>query len=91
MEPAVLADRLAPFIREAGYDEHSFGRERLEGIVAAVQDSLPTLADIGSLLEIFSDDRYRVEEDAAALLRGDDAKQVLAALNDPSRRGDRSR
>ena len=60
-EPAVLTDRLTPFIREAGYDERSFGRERLERIVAAVQDSLPTLADIGGLLEIFSDDRYRME------------------------------
>jgi nondiscriminating glutamyl-tRNA synthetase len=80
LEPVVLTARLGPFIREGGYDEHSFGRERLRGIVAAVQDSLPTLADIGSLLAIFSDDRYRVEEDAAALLRGDDAKRVLAAL-----------
>ena len=80
LEPVVLAARLGPFIREAGYDEHSFGRERLTGIVAAVQDSLPTLADIGSLLAIFSDDRYRVEEDAAALLRSDDAKRVLGAL-----------
>ncbi len=79
-EPAVLTDRLAPFIREAGYDESSFGRQRLEGIIAVVQDSLPTLADIGGLLEIFSDERYRMEEEAASLLKGDDAKKVLAAL-----------
>jgi nondiscriminating glutamyl-tRNA synthetase len=79
-EPAGLTERLTPFIREAGYDERSFGRERLERIVAAVQDSLPTLADIGGLLEIFSEDRYRIDEEAASLLRGDDAKQVLSAL-----------
>jgi nondiscriminating glutamyl-tRNA synthetase len=79
-EPAVLAERLGPFIREAGYGEDAFGRERLRGIAAAVQDSLPTLADIGSFLGMFADDRYRVEEDAAALLRSDDAKRVLAAL-----------
>jgi nondiscriminating glutamyl-tRNA synthetase len=79
-EAAVLVERLTPFIREAGYDECSFGPERLDGIVAAVRDSLPTLADIGGLLEIFSDDRFRMEEAAASLLKGDDAKKVLAAL-----------
>ncbi len=79
-EPTVLAERLTPFIREAGYVEHSFGRERLERIVAAVQDSLPTLDDIGSLLDIFSDDRYRMDEKAVELLKGDDAKQVLTKL-----------
>ncbi len=80
LEPAALAERLTPFIREAGYDGRSFGLARIEGIVAAVQDSLPTLADIGGHLELFSDDRVRMEEDAAALLRGDDAKRVLASL-----------
>ena len=79
-DPAVLAERLTPFIREAGYDEGSFGRERLAGIVAAVQDSLPTLADIGGFLDIFSDDRFQLDEEAASLLRSDDAKRVLAAL-----------
>lgn len=80
LEPAVLTDRLIPFIVAAGYDECSFGRERLEGIVAAVRDSLLTLADIGGILEIFSDEHYRIDEEAALLLKGDDAKQVLSEL-----------
>jgi nondiscriminating glutamyl-tRNA synthetase len=79
-EPAVLTERLIPFIRAAGYDERSFGRERLDRIVAAFQDSLPTLVDIGGLIEIFSDDRYRMDDEAASLLGGDDAKRVLTAL-----------
>ena len=82
LEPAALAERLAPFIRAAGYDERSFGRERIEEIVAAVQDSLPTLADINGLIEIFSDDHYRIDDEAASLLRGDDAKRVLVALGE---------
>ena len=81
-EPAALADRLAPFVREAGHDERSFRRERLAGIVAAVQDSLPTLADISGFLEIFSGDRFRIDEEAAELLKEGDAKQVLSALLD---------
>jgi nondiscriminating glutamyl-tRNA synthetase len=80
LEPAALTDRLIPFIVAAGYDEGSFGRERLEGIVAAVRDSLLTLADIGGILEIFSDEHYRIDEEAALLLKGDDAKQVLSEL-----------
>jgi nondiscriminating glutamyl-tRNA synthetase len=79
-EPTVLTERLLPFIRGAGYDERFFGRERLERIVSAVQDSLPTLADIGGVIEMFSDDRYRMEEAAVTLLKGDDAKKVVAAL-----------
>jgi len=80
LELAALTDRLIPFILSAGYDERSFGRDRLESIVAAVRDSLPTLADIGGLLEIFSDERYRIDEEAALLLREDDAKAVLSEL-----------
>jgi len=80
-DPALLADRLTPFLREAGYDESAFGRERLKGIVATLQDSLPTLADIGGYLEIFSDDRFRLDEDASALLKDGDAKRVLTALD----------
>lgn len=79
-DPALLTDTLTPFLKEAGYDESTFGRERLQGIVAALQDSLPTLADIGRHLDIFSDDRFRHDEDAAALLKDDDARRVLAAL-----------
>jgi nondiscriminating glutamyl-tRNA synthetase len=79
-EPKGLTDLLAPFIREAGFGESSFPRDRLERIVAAVRDSLPTLADIGGLLELFSDDRYRLETEAAELLKGDEAKRVLTAL-----------
>ncbi|MBE0556969.1 MAG: glutamate--tRNA ligase [Proteobacteria bacterium] len=82
LEPAVLAERLIPFLREAGHDERSFGRERFEGIVAAVQDSLPTLADIGGHLDMFSDDRYRMDDEASSLLRGDDAKRVLTVLSE---------
>lgn len=79
-DPKTLTDLLMPFIRTAGYDENSFSRDRLERIVAAVQDNLPTLAAIGDFIEMFDDERYRIEEDAAALLRTDDAKRVLGAF-----------
>ncbi|MBU2054582.1 MAG: glutamate--tRNA ligase [Proteobacteria bacterium] len=79
-DPQSLADLLAPFISMAGYDEASFRRERIEAIAATVRDNLTTLADIGGFLELFDDDRYRIDEEAAALLREEEAKTVLLAL-----------
>lgn len=79
-EPALLVERLIPFIRKSGYEERSFGRGRLTEIVAVVRDSLPTLDAIGGFLDLFSDDRYCIDEDAAELLREDAAKRVLVAL-----------
>ncbi|MHB8908189.1 MAG: glutamate--tRNA ligase [Syntrophales bacterium] len=86
-EPKALTDLLAPFIREAGYEERTLPRDRIERIVAAIQESLPTLADIGGLLEIFADDRYRLETEAAELLRGAEARRVLTVLRGCLERG----
>ncbi|MEW6335010.1 MAG: glutamate--tRNA ligase [Thermodesulfobacteriota bacterium] len=80
LAPAELTDRLIPFIRAAGYDESVFGRERLEQIVTAVQDGLPTLTAIGDQLALFCDEAYRVDEEAATLLKGGAAKEVLSEL-----------
>lgn len=80
LSPAELTDRLIPFIRAAGYDEGAFGRVRLEQIVTAVQDGLPTLAAIGDHLAPFCDEDCRMDEAAAALLKGDNAKKVLSEL-----------
>ncbi|MFH2075484.1 MAG: hypothetical protein ABIJ57_09080, partial [Pseudomonadota bacterium] len=49
-------------------------------IVDAVRDNLRTLADIGGFLDLFDDGRYRIDEEAEALLRGEEAKTVLTAL-----------
>ncbi|MHB8772135.1 MAG: glutamate--tRNA ligase [Syntrophales bacterium] len=80
LETGALGERLQPFIREAGYDERTFGAERLGEIVAALRDGLPTLAAIGGYLDIFSDDRFRIDDEAAAILKNEEAKRVLAAL-----------
>ena len=79
-EVKALTDLLLPFIDEAGYDVRGWERNRLEGIIAAVRDNLETLADIGDILAPFTDDRYRMEADAAALLQSEDAKKVLSAF-----------
>ena len=80
-DPQSLTDILIPFIRAAGYDEFSFQRNWLEGIVAAVRDNLSTLTDIGDFLEMFDDDRYRIDEGAMIVLKEKDSKRVLVELH----------
>ncbi|MDA8126856.1 MAG: glutamate--tRNA ligase [Deltaproteobacteria bacterium] len=77
---AALTDLLLPFVRQAGHDERTWERSRIEAVVAAVQDSLPTLEAIGGFLDLFTDDRFTLDPEAAALLGQEDAKKVLAAL-----------
>lgn len=77
-----LTDLLMPFVREAGYGGTAGERNRIEGIVEAVRDNLPTLADIRGFLNLFDDERYFMEEEAAALIRQEDARQVLLTLRE---------
>lgn len=77
-----LTDLLLPFLREAGYREQEWDRGRTEAIVEAVRDNLATLADIGGLFEVFAEDRFRMEEEAAMLLRQEEARQVLVILRE---------
>lgn len=77
-----LTDLLLPFMREAGYCEKLWERGRIEAIVETVRDNLSTLADIGGLFDLFAEDRYRMEEEAAILLRQEEARQVLLALRE---------
>jgi nondiscriminating glutamyl-tRNA synthetase len=77
-----LTERLLPFIARAGYGAGAWGRERLEAIVAALQESLITLADIGDLLPLFADGPCPIEAEAAALLRREASRAVLLALRD---------
>jgi nondiscriminating glutamyl-tRNA synthetase len=81
-EPAALADLLQPFLCEGGHDERAWERRRFVAVVAAVQDSLPTLGAIGGFLDLFTDDRYTLEPEAEALLRQEDAQKVLLALRE---------
>jgi nondiscriminating glutamyl-tRNA synthetase len=48
--------------------------------VDALKDNLVTLADIGEYLDIFVDEKYRISEEAAVILRGKTAAVVLNVL-----------
>ena len=63
-----LTELLLPFIKEAGYDIDLMDRGWLHQVVEALKDNLVTLADIGLYLDIFFDDKYRISEEARAIL-----------------------
>ncbi|MGC9976639.1 MAG: glutamate--tRNA ligase [Syntrophales bacterium] len=63
-----LTELLIPFIKEAGYDVDLMNRGWLHQVVQATRDNLVTLADVGQYLDIFFDDKYRISEEARAVL-----------------------
>ena len=81
-----LTERLAPFIERAGYDYSAIEGERLYRVVEAVRGNLVTLSEIGDYLSMFFDERYHLSEEAALLLRENDALVVLDALREALKR-----
>ncbi len=77
-----LTEVLAPFIRKAGYDYDTLDGERLRSVVAAVQGNLALLADIGEYLDLFTDDRYTISDETAALLNEEKAWNVVKLFYD---------
>ncbi|HVO67959.1 MAG TPA: glutamate--tRNA ligase [Syntrophales bacterium] len=77
-----LTELLLPFIKEAGYESAVSDRSRLGQVVNALKDNLVTLADIGEYLEVFVDEKFRISEEASAILRGKTASLVLKALRE---------
>ncbi len=81
-DPEKLTDVLAPFIRAAGYDLEGLDRGWLRSVVAAVQGNMTLLADIGDYLALFHDDRYRVSDEAATLLKDGRAREIVRLFSD---------
>lgn len=77
-----LIELLQPFLEEAGYDFNRVDRTWLHQVVDAVKDNIVTLHDIGGYLDMFVDEKYRVSEEAAEILRGSAATAVLKVLRD---------
>jgi nondiscriminating glutamyl-tRNA synthetase len=76
-----LTERLLPFIKEAGYDIDLMNSGWLHQVVEALRDNLVTLSDVGLYLDIFFDDRYRISEEARAVIR-EGAAAVVKVLRE---------
>ncbi len=81
-DAAVLIEHLKPFMVKAGYDPAKMEAGRLNLIVAAIQDNLMTLADIGEYLDIFDDERFGFSDEALQILKAEESGNVLKALQE---------
>ncbi len=77
-----LVQKLAPFLREAGYSLETLEPGWLKSVIETVKDELITLADIGAHIDLFFDERYAIEPDAKRLLESDAGRKVVAAFAD---------
>lgn len=77
-----LIELLQPFLEDAGYDPTYIDHTWLHQVVDAVKDNIVTLNDIGGYIDMFVDEKYRVSEEAAEILRENTAAAVLKALRE---------
>ncbi|MBN1496914.1 MAG: glutamate--tRNA ligase [Spirochaetes bacterium] len=77
-----LIDLFIPHITMAGYDTSAASRRHLTEIIAVLRTKCELLSDISSLIGIFLDDVAEPDEDADAMLRGEDSKKVITAAHD---------
>jgi nondiscriminating glutamyl-tRNA synthetase len=77
-----LIELSSPFLKEAGYDTNLLDHAWLHQVVDAVKDNIVTLKDIGGYIDMFVDEKYHVSGEAAEVLRGNTAADILKALHE---------
>lgn len=82
MDIKVLAEKIKPFVKRAGYDPGVRGEEWFLNVLGTVRGGLKTLAEIGPHLEIYYADKFGFENDAKAMLATEDGKKVVRAFRD---------
>lgn len=77
-----LTELLTPFINDAGYDCDTVDRRWLHSVVEAIKGNLGTLSEAGEYIDVFFDDRYKIVEDAALILKEGHAPAVIKSLQE---------
>jgi len=72
-----LVDRLRPFLEQAGYKTAAIDAKWLNEVIELVKTELTTLAEIGSHIDIFFDDKYGITAEAKQILEKENAVQVV--------------
>ncbi len=72
-----LVKRLKPFLEKSGFDNEKIHAEWFIRVVELVKTDLITLADIGSHIDIFFDEKYSMTDEAKIILNNDDARNVV--------------
>jgi nondiscriminating glutamyl-tRNA synthetase len=77
-----LVLRLQPYLKQCGYKTDALDPAWLNSVVELIKSDLTTLADVGSHIDIFFDDKYAVSEDAKQVLEHADANEVIKAFTE---------
>ena len=75
-----LVERLKPFLEHTGYKTDVIDAKWLNEIIELVKTELTTLAEIGSHIDIFFDDKYIMTAEAKEILEKEAACQVVKAF-----------
>lgn len=80
MDLEVLAERIKPFVKRAGYDPEANGKEWFLNVLGTVRGNLRLLTEIGQHLEIYYADRFGFENDAKTMLATAESKTVVKSF-----------
>ena len=72
-----LVARLKPFLEQAGYKTDAINTKWLNEVIELIKTELTTLAEVGSHIDIFFDDKYKMTTEAKEILEKDSARQVV--------------
>lgn len=75
-----LVERLKPFLEQAGYKTDTVDAKWLNEVIELLKTELTTLAEIGSHIDIFFDDKYKMTAEAKEILEKETACQVVKAF-----------
>lgn len=82
MDLKVLAARIRPFVKKAGYDQDAGGEDWFLKVLGTIRGNLIVLSDVGQHLEIYYGDRFKFEDDAKQMISSDEAKKVIATFRE---------
>jgi nondiscriminating glutamyl-tRNA synthetase len=71
---------LKPFLEQAGYKTDALDPVWLQEVVELIKSDLITLADVGSHIDIFFDEKYFLSAEAKQVLEKDGARLVIQAF-----------
>ncbi len=77
-----LVGRLKPFLEQAGYKTEAIDTKWFNEVIELIKTELITLSEIGSHIDIFFDDKYKISAEAKEILEKDTARQVVKAFEE---------
>jgi nondiscriminating glutamyl-tRNA synthetase len=77
-----LVVRLRPFLQQAGFKTDAIDAKWLNEVIELVKTELTTLSKIGSHINIFFDEKYKITGEARKILDNENALKVIIAFNE---------